>query len=378
MTDAQAAAERAGSVRVAAVQDSPIFLDRAATLDLVDELTLRAADTGAQLVVFPEAFVPGPPVWIDALPVGGDAEWHALLMRESVTVPGPACDRLAAAARRAGVVLAIGVDEREQHGGTVYNTVLTFGPDGSLLGRHRKLMPTHGERLVWGMGDGSDLHVMDTPAGRLAALICWENYMPLARFHLYAQGPQIWLAPTLATTDSWVASMRHIAREAGCFAIGVAPVMHPDWLPDTIPDKEPLRKDAEEQGDGWLLDGYSVIVDPTSRVLAGPLVRERGILTADLDLGTLAARKRLFDATGHYGRPDVFHLTVDDRPKPGISTLSQEPRAKEQSHASEPAPPAGVRQRELSWARKDARVGAPLARAGRRASPQSDPGSSDA
>jgi nitrilase len=320
MTDVGANGKHAASVRVAAVQDSPVFLDRAATLDLVDELTLRAADTGAQLVVFPEAFVPGPPVGIDALPFTRDAEWHALLMRESVTVPGPACDRLAAAARRAGVVLVIGVDECEQHGGTVYNTVLTFGPGGSLLGRHRKLMPTHGERLVWGMGDGSDLRVIDTPAGRLAALICWENYMPLARFHLYAQGPQIWLAPTLATAEFWVPSMRHIAREAGCFAIGVAPVMHVDWLPKALPDSELLPEYAD---DGWLLDGYSLIVDPTSRVLAGPLVRERGILTADLDLGSLPARKRLFDPTGHYSRPDVFRLTVDDRPKPAVSTLSQ-------------------------------------------------------
>jgi nitrilase len=305
-------------VRVVAVQDSPVLLDRAATLDLVDELTDGAASQGAQLVVFPEAFVPGPPVWIDALPVAEDEEWHALLMSESVTVPGPACDRLAAAARRARVVLVIGVDEREEHGGTIYNAVLTFGPDGALLGRHRKLIPTHAERLVWGMGDGSDLRVLDTPAGRLASLICWENYMPLARFHLYAQAPQIWLAPTLATWEVWVPSMRHIAREAGCFVVGVGPVMHPDWVPDSIPDATPLRKAAEEWGDGWLLEGYSVIVDPTGEILAGPLVRERGMLVADLDLATLPARKRLFDATGHYNRPDVFRLTVDDRPKPSI------------------------------------------------------------
>lgn len=294
-----------------------MLLDRAATLDRVDELTNRAAEQGARLVVFPEAFVPGPPVWIDALPVGGDGEWHALLMQESVTVPGPACDRLAAAAKRADVVLAVGVNEREEHGGTIYNTVLTFGPDGVLLGRHRKLMPTHAERLVWGMGDGSDLQVLDTAAGRLATLTCWENYMPLARFHLYAQGPEVWLAPTLATADFWVASMRHIAREGGCFVVGVAPVMRPDWLPDSTPDRAPLLEDAE-QFNGWLLEGYSVIVAPTGDLLAGPLVRERGILVADLDLGSLLARKRLFDVAGHYSRPDVFRLTVDDRPKPPL------------------------------------------------------------
>jgi nitrilase len=216
----------------------------------------------------------------------------------------------------------IGVNERDLHGGTIYNTVLTFGPDGALLGRHRKLIPTQGERLVWGMGDGSDLRVIATPAGRIASLICWENYMPLARFHLYAQGPQLWVAPTLATWEVWIPTMRHIARESGCFVIGVAPVMRPDWLPDTIPDPEPLRLDAE-QFDGWLLEGYSVIVDSSAQVLAGPLVRERGILIADLELDSLTARKRLFDAVGHYNRPDVFRLQVDDRPKPAVVTRAE-------------------------------------------------------
>jgi nitrilase len=329
------------NVRVAAVQDCPVLLDREVTLDLVDELAERAAREGAQLVAFPEAFVPGPPVWVDALPVSGDAEWHALLMRESVMVPGSACDRLADAARSAGVVLVVGVNERERHGGTIYNTVLTFGPDGSLLGRHRKLIPMQGKRMVWGMGDGSDLRVLDAPVGRLASLICWENYMPRARFHLYP-GP-----PDLARADAGYLggmdpTMRHSARESGCFVIGVAPVMHPDWLPDLIPDTGPLRKDAE-QFDGWLLDGYSVIVDSSGKVLAGPLVRERGILIADLDLDTLAARKGLFDAAGHYNRPDVFRLEVDDRPKPPVVTRSQADR-----EATDPYPreePAGQQRR---------------------------------
>jgi nitrilase len=285
----------------------------------VESLTRDAAGQGAQLIVFPEAFVPGPPVWIDALPVAEDAEWHALLLQQSVTIPGPAFERLAATAGENAVVLVVGVNERDEHGGTVYNTVLTFGPDGTMRGRHRKLMPTHAERLVWGMGDGSHLQVVDTPAGRLATLICWENYMPLARYHLYSQGPQIWIAPTLATADFWVASMRHIAREGGCFVMGVAPVMHPDWLPDGIPDAAPLRSAATEDWGGWILEGYSVIVGPAGDVLAGPLIRERGILVADIDLDELLARRRFFDATGHYARPDVFRLVVDDRPKPAVS-----------------------------------------------------------
>src|SRR5262249_30995634 len=154
------------------------------------------------------------------------------------------------------------------------------------------LMPTHAERLVFGMGDGSGLRVIESPVGRLATLICWENYMPLARFHLYAQGPQIWVAPTLATADFWVPSMRHIAREGRCFVVSTAPVVHPDWLPDSLPDGDVLRRfAAEEDEDEWLLDGYSSIVGPSGEVLAGPLIRERGTLVADLDLDDLDAGK---------------------------------------------------------------------------------------
>ena len=267
--------------------------------------------------MFPEAFVPGPPAWIDAVLPGEDEAWHLLLHRHSVIVPSGEVDRLGAAARSSGVVLVVGVNERDLNGGTIYNTVLTFGPDGALLGRHRKLVPTHAERLVWGMGDGSDLVVLETPAGRVASLICWENYMPLARFHLYSQGPEIWLAPTLATHEPWVATMRHIAREAACHVVGVAPVMHVDWLPDGLPDTATLAAFASD-ADGWLFDGYSVIVDPAGDVLAGPLVRERGILIADLDHGAAHVRKRLLDVAGHYNRPDVFRLEVDDRPKPSV------------------------------------------------------------
>jgi nitrilase len=313
-------------VRVAVVQDCPLLLEREATIDLVTESTATAAGQGAELVCFSETFVPGPPLWVEALPVGEDGEWHRLLARESVVVGEPACERLGAAARSAGVTLVIGVVERERHGGTLYNAVLTFGPEGVLLGRHRKLVPTHSERLVFGIGDGSGLRVLDTPAGRLASLICWENYMPLARFHLYCQGPEIWLAPTLATADFWVASMRHIAREAACFVIGAAPVVHPDWLPDSIPDAAPLRHFAEENYDGWLLDGYSVIVDPAGEVLAGPLIRERGVLTADLDLDALAPRRRLIDVAGHYNRPDVFQLLVDERPRAPVTSARLAPR----------------------------------------------------
>jgi nitrilase len=237
-----------------------------------------------------------------------------------VVVPGPVTERLATAARAAGAQLVMGIDEREAHGGTVYNTLLYFDADGRLLGKHRKLVPTHAERLVWGMGDGSDLEVHQTMVGRVGGLICWENYMPLARFALYAQGIDIWVAPTLATHEPWVATMRHIAREGVCHVIGVAPAARFSDVPDTVPDRDRLWRGADPHGD-WMLDGYSVIVDPGGKVLAGPLVREEGILYADLDLDAARARHRLFDPVGHYNRPDVFRLVVDDRPKPALVSL---------------------------------------------------------
>jgi nitrilase len=180
------------TVKVAAIQAAPVLLDLDASLRKAAELIETAAANGARLLVFPEAFLPGPPVWIDEVLPGEDAVWYLRLLEQSVVVPGPVTDRLGKAARDAGVHLVIGVNERELHGGTVYNTILYFDPDGRLLGKHRKLVPTHAERLVWGMGDGSDLQVHDTAAGRVGGLICWENFMPLARFTLYSQGVDIW------------------------------------------------------------------------------------------------------------------------------------------------------------------------------------------
>ena len=300
------------TVKVAAIQAAPVLLDLDASLRKAAELIETAAATGARLLVFPEAFLPGPPVWIDEVLPGEDAVWYLRLLEQSVVVPGPVTDRLGEAARDAGVHLVIGVNERELHGGTVYNTILYFDPDGRLLGKHRKLVPTHAERLVWGMGDGSDLQVHDTAAGRVGGLICWENFMPLARFTLYSQGVDIWVAPTLATHEPWVASMRHIAREGVCHVIGVGPAVRVADLPDTVPDRERLRRADHPRGE-WILEGYSVIVAPDTTVLAGPLVREEGILYATLDLSAARARRRLFDPAGHYNRPDVFRLTVDDR-----------------------------------------------------------------
>ena len=309
-------------VKVAAVQAAPVFLDLEGSLQKALDLIEKAAAEGAQLVVFPEAFLPAWPAWVDEVLPGEDEAWHVRLLEQSVVVPGPVTERLGAAARQAGIFLVMGVDEREEHGSTIYNTLVYFGPDGALLGKHRKLMPTHAERLVWGMGDGSDLTVHQTPMGRIGGLICWENYMPLARFAMYAQGVDIWVAPTLATHEPWVATMRHIAREGVCHVIGVAPAARFSDVPDSVPERDRLWRGVEPHG-AWMLDGYSVIVDPSGTVLAGPLVREEGILYATLDLNAARARKRMFDPVGHYNRPDVFRLVVDDRPKPHMVSLAR-------------------------------------------------------
>jgi nitrilase len=306
------------TLRVAAVQAAPVLMDREATIDRVAALTRTAADDGAELVVFPEVFVPGPPVWIDTARIWDeDDAWYAMLADQAVVVPSPSTDRLGGIAREAGVWLVVGIDERE--GGTIYNTLLYFAPDGMLVEKHRKLMPTGSERTVWGMGDGSTLRTIATPFGRLGGLICWENYMPLARFHLYAQGVDVWVAPTLATGDAWVATMRHLAREGRMFVIGVNPCIHADQIPESIPRREALYPPADrERENGWLLPGNTIIVDPTGTVLAGPVEEEERIVTAELDLSLVATTRRFFDPVGHYNRPDVFRLAVDTRARPAV------------------------------------------------------------
>ncbi|MEV0559970.1 carbon-nitrogen hydrolase family protein [Dactylosporangium sp. NPDC050588] len=312
-----------GSFTVAAVQAAYVLLDRDATVARVAEQVAEAAELGAELVVLPEAFIPGTPLWIDGRPIwDGDGPWYSRLVEQAVIVPGPVTATLGTIARRHRVHLVIGVQEREPHGATIYNTVLYFGADGRLLHKHRKLMPTGSERTVWGQGDGSTLDVVPTPLGRLGGLICWENYMPLARFHQYAQGVDVWLAPTLARGDGWVATMRHIAREGRVWVVGVNPCLRVDQIPPGLPDRERIAP-APEPGDGdWIEPGNSVICDPDGQVVAGPLRHQEGILTATIDLSQVTESRRLFDPTGHYHRPDIFSLTVDTRPRPAVNTVS--------------------------------------------------------
>ena len=312
-------------LRVAAVQASYVLMDRDATIDRVAALTASAAREGAQLVVFPEAFVPGTPVWIDTQPIwDGDEEWFGLLTENAVVIGGPASDRLAAIAAEHGVWLVVGVDEREPHGATIYNTVLYFSPDGGLAGRHRKLVPTGAERTVWGMGDGSTLPVVDAGQARIGGLICWENYMPLARFHLYAQGIDVWLAPTLASGDGWIATMRHLARENRMFVVGVNPVLHADQVPAGFPARDRLLAPGYlEQNGPWLEEGNTVVVAPDGSVLAGPVREREETLVADLDLRSVATARRHMDPVGHYHRPDIFRLSVDTSPRPAVTELDR-------------------------------------------------------
>jgi nitrilase len=308
------------TVRVAAVQATYELMDREATIDRVAELTAAAAAQGAQLVVFPEAFVPGTPFWIDTQPIwDGDADWFRLLAENAVAVPGPATARLEAIAAEHAVWLIVGVQEKDPAGGTIYNTILYLSPDRGLVEKHRKLVPTGSERTVWGMGDGSTLRVVETPFGRVGGLICWENYMPLARFYLYAQGVDIWVAPTLATGDAWVASMQHLARENRMYVVAVNPVLHVDRIRTDFPNRDRLVPEAFLADKGpWVEIGNSVIVAPSGEILAGPVREKEETLFAELDLGSVASARRLLDPVGHYNRPDVFRLHVDTSPRPPV------------------------------------------------------------
>jgi predicted amidohydrolase len=307
------------TVSAAVIQAAPVAFDVEATLDKAERLTAQAA--GAQLVVFPEAFVSAYPRGMAFGAVVGSRTddgraWFRRYWESSIDVPGPAVDRLGAIAREHGVHLVIGVIERD--GGTLYCTALFLSPAGELLGKHRKLMPTGAERLVWGTGDGSTMPVLDTPLGRLGAVICWENYMPLMRMGMYAKGIQLYCAPTADARETWVASMRHIACEGRCFVLSANQFARRGDYPADYPI-------GVDDPDEVLCTGGSVIVSPLGELLAGPETGGEAILRAELDLDRIAEGKYDFDVSGHYARPDVFSLTVDERPKPPVSPARAEP-----------------------------------------------------
>lgn len=304
------------NVRAAAVQATPVFLDREATTDKACRLVREAASEGAGLVVFPEAFIPTYPDWVWRRKPWDDgaADWFGRLADNAVVVPGPTTEAIGAVARDARAYVVCGVDELEERGGTIYNTLLFFGPDGTLLGRHRKLMPTGAERLVWGFGDGSGLRVYDTPFGRLGGLLCWENYMPLARAALYGLGVDVYVAPTWDNSEEWVATLRHIAKEGRCWVLGATPCLRGSDVPDDIPGRDEVYGGDED----WMSRGNTTIVAPGGSIVAGPLIGEEGILYADLDLDRVVRAKRQFDPVGHYARSDVLRLVVDTTPRPAV------------------------------------------------------------
>jgi nitrilase len=306
-------------VRAAVVQAAPVAFARERTLEKVRALTAEAAGRGAALVVFPEAFVSAYPRGLSFGAVVGERtpagrEEFRRYWDSAVDVPGPAVTALSAIAAEHGVYLVIGVVERD--GGTLYCTVLFFAPDGRYLGKHRKLMPTAAERLVWGFGDGSTLPVFTTPLGRLGAVICWENYMPLLRTAMYAKGIQLYCAPTADGRDTWIATMQHIALEGRCFVLSCNQYCRRSDYPadyHTAFGDDPSTVVSR---------GGSCIVDPLGQILAGPDYDGEHILIADLDLGAITRGKYDFDVVGHYARPDVFRLVVDERPQPVVVTAA--------------------------------------------------------
>ena len=298
-------------MKVACVQAEPVILDRERTLDKLDELAGEVAAAGARLAVFPETFIPAYPssAWARALAGWSDPRAKAafgLLAREAVAIPGPAADRLGEIAARHGIWLVTGVNEVDpERPGTLYNSLLYHAPDGRLALRHRKLVPTNHERLVWGQGDGGGLRALPTELGRIGGLICWENYMPLARFSLYESGVEIYIASTADDSEAWQATLVHIARESRCFVVAPSHFQRAASYPDDFPLRELL------DGHEIVGRGGSAILAPDGSYLAGPLYDEEGILYAELDPTRLLEERQRFDPAGHYHRPDILGLTLN-------------------------------------------------------------------
>jgi nitrilase len=312
---------KTAKVRVAVVQAGSVPFDTEACVDKAVRLTADAAATGAKVVLFPEAFIAGYPKGLSyGLVVGArdpvGREEFRLYLDAAIEVPGIHTLRLGEAAAAAGVYLVIGVIEREL--GTCYCTVLFFGPDGSLLGKHRKLMPTALERMIWGFGDGSTLTVVDSPYGRIGSVICWENYMPMLRMAMYAKNVALYCAPTADDRDTWLSSMRHVALEGRCFVLSACQFLRRKDFPDTV------RVSLGESPDAVLMRGGSAIIGPLGNVLAGPDFEGETILTAELDLGDIGRGKFDFDVAGHYSRPDVFRLIVNEAPMSAVETRGKE------------------------------------------------------
>jgi len=304
---------------LAAVQASPVFMDLDATIEKACKLIQKAAKKGADIAVFPEAFVPGYPDWIWQVPPGNiklNQDLYVRLLEQSLTVGSTETDRLCEAAKKAGIYVVIGVNEKntKASSGSLYNSLLFIDPEGTIFGHHQKLVPTAPERTIWAYGDASTVGVHESDICKVGGLICWENYMPLVRYALYAEGIELYLAPTYDEGQTWNASMRHIAKEGRCFVAGCCMVLKKEEVLKKLPDLKPYYKSVGE----FINKGNSVITDPNGEVIAGPLHAKEGMLLAEVDLHMLHASKWNLDVAGHYARPDAFELTVRKRTSPII------------------------------------------------------------
>lgn len=302
------------NVMVAAVQASPVFLEKRKTVDKACELIATAGRRGAKLMVFPEAFIPGYPDWVWVVPGNKKSIYNELyhqLLENAVVVPDNATRKLCQAAKQSKSFVVMGINERnsEASNASLYNTVLYIDPSGNIIGKHRKLIPTAHERLMWAPGDGSTLSAYDTSIGKIGGLICWENYMPLARHAMYARGVQIYVAPTWDSSENWLISLRHIAKEGGMFVIGVCSAIKMDEIPDGYE-----FKNFYPEGKEWVNVGNSCIINPKSEFIAGPSSKKEEILCAEIDFQQISAAKWMFDVAGHYARPDVFQYTLNQKP----------------------------------------------------------------
>jgi nitrilase len=301
--------------KIAVVQSSPKFLNKQASIELAVQLISEAADNDAKLVVFTEAFIPGYPTWLWRLRPGGDWNISEAIYKELLTnavqTDSEDLAPIQTVAKERQVTVVCGIEERDNalSQATLYNTVIVIGEDGSFLNKHRKLMPTNPERMVWGFGDASGLKVVDTPVGRVGALLCWENFMPLARYAIYAQNVELYIAPTYDSGDAWLGSMQHIAREGRCYVIGCGNLMKGSDFPKDMPELVNLYPDPEE----WVNPGDSVVIAPGGEIVSGPIRKESGILYADIDLNNVAVSRRALDVVGHYARPDIFTLKVNNQ-----------------------------------------------------------------
>lgn len=300
-------------LKVAIIQEAPCVLDKLASIEKAAEIIESVSTQGAKLIVFPEAFIPGYPAWIWRLRPGGDwatsEELHVRLLKNSVDLSSDDLKPMFEAAKKNDVTVVCGINERDNLNSqsTIFNSVITINGQGKLVNNHRKLMPTNPERMVWGFGDGHGLNVIETPVGKIASLICWENYMPLARYSLYSQGVEIYIAPTYDSGDAWTGTMQHIAREGKCWVLSCGVALQRDDLPKDFPKLDELYPTDEE----WINPGGSVIISPNGEIVSGPMSKEKGYLLCDIDVELAANSKRALDVAGHYSRPDIFKLHVD-------------------------------------------------------------------